>query len=206
MKINIFVANESHLSYAQTICDEIEKAAYLRGTGIAKRDPSYIEGKISAGKAVIALTEDGDFAGFSYVETWEHEKYVATSGLIVVPKYRMSGLAKRIKQGTFYLARTRFTDSKIFSITTSLPVMKLNTEIGYKPVTFSELTTDDTFWNGCKGCVNFDVLSRNSRRMCLCTGMLYDPEKNDDSVILSKVNVVNGLIDSVEMPEIPSVK
>lgn len=150
MKIDVFVADKSHLKYAQTICDEIEKAAYLRGTGIAKRKPEYIESKINDGKAVIALTEDGRFAGFSYIETWEHEKYVATSGLIVVPEFRMSGLAKRIKQGTFFLERKRFPSAKIFSITTSLPVMKLNTEIGYKPVTFSELTSDETFWNGCQ--------------------------------------------------------
>ena len=194
MKIYVFVADKSHLKYAQTICDEIEKAAYLRGTGIAKRKPEYIESKINDGKAVIALTEDGRFAGFSYIETWEHEKYVATSGLIVVPEFRMSGLAKRIKQGTFFLARKRFPSAKIFSITTSLPVMKLNTEIGYKPVTFSELTSDETFWNGCQGCVNFDVLSRNNRRMCLCTGMLYDPAVSDDKSVLENITIFNGRI------------
>ncbi len=194
MKIDVFVADKSHLKYAQTICDEIEKAAYLRGTGIAKRKPEYIESKINDGKAVIALTEDGRFAGFSYIETWEHEKYVATSGLIVVPEFRMSGLAKRIKQGTFFLARKRFPLAKIFSITTSLPVMKLNTEIGYKPVTFSELTSDETFWNGCQGCVNFDVLSRNNRRMCLCTGMLYDPAVSDDESVLENITIFNGRI------------
>ena len=204
MKINVLVADLSHLKYAQTICDEIEKAAYLRGTGIAKRHPSYIEDKIRAGKAVIALTEDGEFAGFSYIETWEHEKYVATSGLIVVPKFHMSGLAKRIKLGTFYLARTKFATSKIFSITTSLPVMKLNTEIGYTPVTFSELTTDDTFWEGCKGCVNYDVLSRNNRRMCLCYGMLYDPASHDDKEILSHVKVDDGVIDTFHLETLSS--
>lgn len=204
MKTDVFVADKSHLKYAQTICDEIEKAAYLRGTGIAKRKPEYIESKINDGKAVIALTEDGRFAGFSYIETWEHEKYVATSGLIVVPEFRMSGLAKRIKQGTFYLARKRFPAAKIFSITTSLPVMKLNTEIGYKPVTFSELTSDETFWNGCQGCVNFDVLSRNNRRMCLCTGMLYDPAATDDEPVLQNITIFNGRITAPE--EIPSHK
>ncbi len=71
----------------------------------------------------------------------------------------------------------RFPFAKIFSITTSLPVMKLNSRMGYKPVTFSELTDDNEFWQGCQGCVNYDILQRNNRRMCLCTGMLYDPEK-----------------------------
>ena len=180
--IDVFVASEEHLKYAPIICQAIETAAYARGTGIAKRKPEYIENKMKDGKAIIALTRDGRFAGFSYIETWEHEKYVATSGLIVVPEFRMSGLAKKIKHATFYLARKRFPDSKIFSITTSLAVMKLNTNLGYKPVTFSELTTDETFWSGCQGCVNFDVLSRNNRRMCLCTGMLYDPAKEPPQV------------------------
>lgn len=193
--INVFVAGEQHLKYAPFICQAIEKAAYERGTGIAKRDPEYIEKKMKDGKAVIALNGEGDFAGFSYIETWEHEKYVATSGLIVLPEYRMSGLAKKIKHATFLLARTRFPQSKIFSITTSLAVMKLNTNLGYKPVTFSELTTDETFWRGCQGCVNFDVLSRNNRRMCLCTGMLYDPEKTSDQQVLKNISIFNGVVD-----------
>ncbi len=195
MEIDVFIASQEHLKYAQTICDAIEKAAYERGTGIAKRAAEYVEKKIKDGKAVIALTGDGQFAGFSYIETWEHEKYVATSGLIVVPEFRMSGLAKKIKHATFLLARQRYPDSKIFSITTSLAVMKLNTDLGYKPVTFSELTTDQTFWRGCEGCVNFDVLSRNNRRMCLCTGMLYDPQKSSDEDILKNISIFNGVVD-----------
>ena len=193
--IDVFVASEEHLKYAPTICQAIETAAYARGTGIAKRKPEYIENKMKDGKAIIALTRDGQFAGFSYIETWEHEKYVATSGLIVVPEYRMSGLAKKIKHATFLLARTRFPESKIFSITTSLAVMKLNTNLGYKPVTFSELTTDETFWSGCQGCVNFDVLSRNNRRMCLCTGMLFDPKTTSDEQILKNISIFNGVVD-----------
>ena len=114
--------------------------------------------------------------GFSYIESWGHGDYVATSGLIVDPEYRKLGLAARIKNKTFELARRRFPYAKIFSITTSLPVMKLNSRLGYKPVTFSELPQEDEFWNGCQGCVNYDILQRNNRRMCLCYGMLYDPK------------------------------
>ena len=55
--------------------------------------------------------------------------------------------------------------------------MKLNSRMGYVPVTFSELTEDEEFWRGCQGCCNYDILQRNNRRMCLCTGMLYDPAK-----------------------------
>lgn len=179
MNVNQIVvdfAKEEHACHAQHICDLIYESALQRGTGIARRSIEYISGKITGGKAVVAL--DGDkLVGFSYIECWGHGDYVATSGLIVDPQYRHLGLAAKIKEKTFELARMRFPFAKIFSITTSLPVMKLNSRMGYKPVTFSELTDDEEFWQGCKGCVNFDILQRNNRRMCLCTGMLYDPEK-----------------------------
>lgn len=174
--ITVEFAREEHVKYAGRICDLIYESALQRGTGIARRTPGYISAKINGGKAVVAL--DGDkLIGFSYIECWGHGDFVATSGLIVDPDYRHLGLAGRIKHKTFELARIRFPFAKIFSITTSLPVMKLNSRMGYKPVTFSELTDDEEFWQGCKGCVNYDILQRNDRRMCLCTGMLYDPKQ-----------------------------
>ena len=172
-------AESEHCKYAEHICKLIYESALQRGTGIAKRKPEYIIDKITGGKAVVALDEDR-LVGFSYIESWGHGDYVATSGLIVDPEYRHRGLAARIKEKTFELARTRFPQAKIFSITTSLPVMKLNTRMGYKPVTFSELTQDEEFWRGCEGCINYDVLQRNNRRMCLCTGMLFDPKAPKD--------------------------
>lgn len=173
--INIIFAQPEHADYAEQICQLIYESALQRGTGIARRSPEYISSKITGGKAVVAL--DGDkLVGFSYIECWGHGDYVATSGLIVDPEYRHLGLAGEIKKRTFELARMRFPFAKLFSITTSLPVMKLNTRLGYKPVTFSELTQDDEFWQGCEGCCNYDILCRNNRRMCLCTGMLYDPK------------------------------
>ena len=173
--IKVLFASEEHLVYVEQICQLIYESALQRGTGIAKRSPEYISTKISGGKAVVAL--DGDrLVGFSYIECWGHGDYVATSGLIVDPQYRHAGIAAQIKTRTFELARARFPYAKIFSITTSLPVMKLNTRLGYKPVTFSELTDDEEFWKGCEGCCNYDILQRNNRRMCLCTGMLYDPK------------------------------
>ena len=175
--INIIFAQPEHADYAEQICQLIYESALQRGTGIARRSPEYIASKITGGKAVVAL--DGDkLVGFSYIECWGHGDYVATSGLIVDPEYRHLGLAGEIKKRTFELARLRFPFAKLFSITTSLPVMKLNTRLGYKPVTFSELTQDDEFWQGCEGCCNYDILKRNNRRMCLCTGMLYDPAKH----------------------------
>ena len=173
--VNIVFAQPEHAEYAEQICQLIYESALQRGTGIARRSPEYIASKITGGKAVVALAGD-KLVGFSYIECWGHGDYVATSGLIVDPEYRHLGLAGEIKKRTFELARLRFPFAKLFSITTSLPVMKLNTRLGYKPVTFSELTQDDEFWQGCEGCCNYDILCRNNRRMCLCTGMLYDPK------------------------------
>lgn len=175
-EISVEFAQEEHTKYAERICTLIYESALQRGTGIARRSNEYIASKITGGKAVVAL-EGEKLVGFSYIESWGHGDYVATSGLIVDPDYRNLGLARRIKEKTFELARMRFPFAKIFSITTSLPVMKLNSRMGYKPVTFSELTDDEEFWQGCKGCINYDILQRNNRRMCLCTGMLFDPKQ-----------------------------
>ncbi|MBT8245709.1 MAG: GNAT family N-acetyltransferase [Winogradskyella sp.] len=174
--MQIIIANKSHCIYAETICETIALAAKDRGTGIAKRTPEYIISKMENGNAVIAL--DGEnFAGFCYIEAWNHGKFVANSGLIVHPYYRNQGLAKTIKKVIFKHSRTKFPNSKVFSITTGLAVMKMNSELGYKPVTFSELTDDQSFWKGCQTCKNYDVLTRTDQKMCLCTGMLYDPIK-----------------------------
>lgn len=185
--MEIVIANESHIKYAEVICKTIEDAAQVRGTGIAKRKPEYVAKKMENGNAVIAL--DGDkFAGFCYIEQWGHGKFVANSGLIVHPDYRNLGLAKKIKKVIFHHSRTKFPDAKVFSITTGLAVMKLNSDLGYKPVTFSELTDDQQFWDGCQTCKNYDVLTRTERKMCLCTGMLYDPKnKSEDQEVKENV-------------------
>ena len=175
--IQILVADSSHEKYIDTILETISEAAKVRGTGIARRTHEYLQKKMNEAKAVIAL--DGDvFAGFSYIETWGNKEYVTTSGLIVHPDYRGQGLAKRIKDMTFTLARIRWPKAKIFSLTSGAAVMQMNTQLGYKPVTFNELTDDEAFWKGCEGCVNVDVLHRTGRRYCICTGMLFDPEEH----------------------------
>jgi hypothetical protein len=176
MEFTVQVAEEKHQEYALEICRQIEESAKARGTGIAKRDPEYIKQKIREGKAVIALSDAGGFAGFCYIETWSHGNYVANSGLIVNPEFRKAGLAKKIKEVAFALSRERYPNAKLFGLTTSLPVMKINSEIGYEPVTYSELTNDDQFWSGCKSCINYEILMSKNRTNCLCTAMLYDPE------------------------------
>lgn len=168
-------ASEEHIVFAAQICSEMEASARARGTGIAKRTPEYIAAKILEGKAVIALTGNGAWAGFCYIETWEHGKYVANSGLIVAPSFRRSGLAREIKKKIFRLSRKKYPDAKIFGLTTGLAVMKINSELGYEPVTYGELTSDSDFWTGCKSCVNYEILRRKERANCLCTAMLFDP-------------------------------
>ncbi|SRR6266403_170651 len=179
----IRVATSDDEKLAKTICNEYEESAKARGTGIAKRNPNYVISKMNEGKAVIAFHKDGRWAGFCYIETWGHGEYVANSGLIVNPLFRKGGLATAIKNKIFELSRNKFPDAKIFGITTSLAVMKINSELGYKPVTFSELTQDDEFWKGCQSCPNFDILNRNNRKMCLCTGMLYTPKEKIEQKI-----------------------
>src|SRR5687767_12852167 len=153
----------------------MEASAAARGTGIAKRSPEYIEQKIDEGKAVIAVTDQNEWVGFCYIETWSHGEYVANSGLIVAPAFRKSGVAKGIKQKIFALSREMYPEAKIFGLTTGLAVMKINSDLGYEPVTYSELTQDEEFWAGCKSCVNYDILMSKERKNCLCTAMLYDP-------------------------------
>ena len=194
-EITVMVADASHEKYIDTILTTIEEAAKVRGTGIAKRSHEYLATKMREAKAVIALSGDR-FAGFSYIETWGNKQYVTTSGLIVHPDLRGLGIARRIKDLTFTLARTRWPHAKIFSLTSGAAVMAMNTRLGYQPVTFADLTDDEAFWRGCEGCINFDVLQRTNRRYCICTAMLYDPEEHlpakipDD--VLQRIRSIDG--------------
>ena len=195
--MEIVIANESHIKYAGIISETISESAKVRGTGIAKRSAEYIIKRLVDGNAVIAL--DGEkFAGFCYIEVWGHKRFVANSGLIVHPEYRNQGLAKKIKRAIFELSRKKFPEAKIFGITTGLAVMKMNYELGYKPVTFSELTDDPEFWKGCQTCKNFDILTRTEQKMCLCTGMLYDPHK--------KVKIQKDKINSKAFKRLQKIK
>ena len=192
MNINVMVANESHIRFAEDICREIYISSLERKTGIANRTPEYICEKIRAGKAVIALASsetagtenegnqvaEPQFAGFSYIESWGGKSFVANSGLIVAHAFRGQGVAKKIKEQTFILSRKLFPDAKIFSITTGAAVMKMNYEFGFRPVPFSELTDDPEFWKGCEGCRHFDILQSHDYKMCICTGLLYDPQEH----------------------------
>lgn len=174
-KLIVRLATSADKYYAETITTEMEESAKARGTGIAKRSPAYIEQKMEEGKAIIATTQDGTWVGFCYIEAWEHDKYVANSGLIVSPAFRKTGVATEIKRKVFALSREKYPNSKIFGLTTGLAVMKINSDLGYEPVTYSELTNDEEFWKGCRSCVNYEILMSKDRKNCMCTAMLFDP-------------------------------
>jgi hypothetical protein len=178
--MEIVIATNYHIKYANIISETIDVSAQERGTGIAKRSPDYIKTKILNGNAVIALDNE-KFAGFCYIEVFSNKNYVVHSGLIVHEDYRKQGLAKKIKTRVFNYSKEKYPDAKIFGITTGLAVMKINYGLGYTPVTFSELTDDPEFWKGCQTCLNYDVLQRTNKKMCLCTGMLYNP-KHDENI------------------------
>lgn len=181
-KLIVRLATPDDRHYAETITHEMEESAKARGTGIAKRSPDYIIKKMDEGKAVIAVTQDGTWVGFCYIEAWEHGKYVANSGLIVAPAFRKTGVATEIKRKVFNLSREKYPTSKIFGLTTGLAVMKINSDLGYEPVTYSELTNDEEFWKGCKSCVNYDILMSKERKNCMCTAMLFDPAEAEAKV------------------------
>lgn len=178
MDINEFivqVAIAEHRVFAEEIVTEMAESAKARGTGIAKRSAAYIAGKMEEGKSVIAFHKDGSWAGFCYIETWSHGQFVANSGLVVSPQFRKVGLAHAIKEKIFDLSRLKYPKAKIFGLTTGLAVMKINSDLGYEPVTYSELTQDEEFWKGCQSCINFEILKMKERKNCMCTAMLYDP-------------------------------
>ena len=154
-KFIVRVATEEDIRYTDEIIEEIANSAKIRGTGIARRTPEYVSLKMREGKAVVAITDKGEWAGFCYIEVWSHEKFVANSGLIVSQKFRGQGLSKKIKGAIFNLSRKRYPEAKIFGLTTGAAVMKINSELGYKPVIYSELTQDEDFWKGCQSCINF---------------------------------------------------
>lgn len=176
--IEITIASSAHLNYVSEIEKALYEASMQKGTGIAVRSREYLCGKIEEGKAIIAFDREGLWAGFCYIESWGHKRFVANSGLIVSSAFRGLGLASEIKKRALELSAALFPGARLFGLTTSLAVMKINSGLGYKPVTFSELTDDDQFWKGCETCPYYDILVRTKRDDCLCTAMIMDPADN----------------------------
>ncbi|MCR8558888.1 GNAT family N-acetyltransferase [Mucilaginibacter sp. BJC16-A38] len=177
-RIIVRPAIASDVVFADQIIHEMESSAIARGSGISKRSAASVIEKIDNGKAIVAITENGEWVGFSYIETWDNEKFVSNSGLIVSPQHRNQGVASQIKTQIFELSRTRYPLAKVFSITSGSAIMKMNTRLGFEPVTYAEIAQESAFWDSCKSCVNYDVLQGKKRTNCLCTAMLFDPQLN----------------------------
>lgn len=189
IEFTVIVAQTSHKKYVPEILKEIEESALARGTGIAKRSAAYVEQKIEESKVIMAITTKGEWAGFCYIETWSDKTYVANSGLIVKRKFRENGLARKIKLATFAYSREQFPQAKIFGLTTGKAVMKINSDLGYTPVTYDELTKDEIFWKGCESCVNYEILKSKNRKNCLCTAMLFDPNSLQNKEWVDAVSI-----------------
>ncbi|AOM79033.1 GNAT family N-acetyltransferase [Pedobacter steynii] len=175
--IFVRIATINDIKYVDEIIQETESSAIARGSGISKRSPEALAQKIRDEKAVIAVTTAGEWVGFAYFEVWENGNFISNSGLIVSPKFRKTGVARAIKDRIFRMSRRRYPKAKIFSITSGIAIMKMNTQLGFEPVTFAEITKDPSFWEGCKSCVNYSILEGKKKCNCLCTAMLFDPEK-----------------------------
>jgi len=171
------VATPADVKYVYAILQEMERSAQERGTGIARRKPQLLCRKVYEGKAVIALTRTGVWIGFSYIESWSEGAFVSNSGLIVDPRYRGMHVASRIKEMIFALSRRLYPGANIFSITTGAAVLSMNHQLGFRPVTYVEITKDPVFWDQCKACVNYPLLESKGRKICLCTAMMYYPEE-----------------------------
>jgi hypothetical protein len=182
LDFTVEVANCDHIFWIKEICDVILSSAQARGTGISGRSPELLETKMEKGEAVVAFASDGRWAGFSFISSWDNGRFVSNSGLIVAPEFRHTGLAKRIKRKIFELSRQKYPEASIFSLTTGLAVMKMNHELGFEPVTYSELTTDEVFWESCKSCINCPILINKERKNCLCTAMRFDPKHNTSDI------------------------
>lgn len=187
--IFVRVATINDIRYTLEICKETEASALARGTGIGKRSPAVVATKMREGKAVIAVTAGGDWVGFAYLETWQHEQFVSNSGLIVAPQFRHSGVARAIKERIFSMSRSRYPDAKIFSITSGAAILKMNTQLGFEPVTFQQITQDESFWDGCKACVNYAILKSKEKCNCLCTAMVFDPAAKAETAITANKSV-----------------
>lgn len=171
------MATSGDHSYAAEIAGEMAYSSARRGTGITHRTPEYIVQKMEEGLAAIAVNADnGTWAGFCYLEVWQHQKYVANSGLIVAPGYRGTGISKEIKITLFDHCRLAFPKARLFSLSTSPAVMHVNEALGYKVVPFAEIMRDELFLTGCQSWVNYCDLMNREQTHLPYVAMIYDPK------------------------------
>lgn len=195
------IATSDDHKYTTEITDELAYSATKRGISIARRTPEYAINKMDKGLAVIALNpENGDWIGFCCIEVWEHQKYVASSGLIISPKYRGMGIATMLKARLFELCQTKFPKAKIFSLTTNQAVIHANIDLGFKIVAFSEVLNDSLFMDGCKSWVDFSGLMNNNPTHAYYVAMVFDPTYS--TILINKWQYFTRKIKTVGRKEV----
>ncbi len=140
---------------------------------IATRTPDWLATKLRSRRAAIAL--DGrDLVGFGYWSSWEGDRFVSHSGLVVHPDRFKIGLGQRLKEVVFASSQRQLPEATMMSLTSSPQVRRMNERLGFRVVALTELTHDAAFWKGCETCRNFaDVQARGER--CCCEGMIRPP-------------------------------
>lgn len=179
MKITDVIIRQASMAdciYAAQISEEMDASARARGTGIGRRSCDSICQKIAEGNAIIALTKEGQWVGYIYLEVYANGNFVSHCGLIVAPGWRRLGVATQMKDNIFWLTRAKYPLAKIFGITTTLATMRINSKLGLQPVTFSEITQDPSFWKKCEQCVNYQNLKNTCFKNCYCTAMMFEPD------------------------------
>ena len=173
-KIIVRISNASDLQYVSIIENQITESTKYPGVKMLRRSPELIAEKIILGEAVIACTLSGEWVGFSYIQPWDNATFVANCALVVAHPYRQKGIARRIKEKILDLSKKKYPGAKIFGLTASLAVMKINSSLGFHPVTYSEITQNEQYWTACQSCSNYSILESRKQKNCLCTAMVYN--------------------------------
>lgn len=162
--------------YADNIAHEISISALLRNVAIEPRTGDYIFQKMIDGLAVIAIdNETEEWIGFCALDVWNHQRYVANTGLIVKPKYRGKNVSNLLKNKLFELARIKFPSAKIFSLTNKELIKKINIDLGFQEVEAREILYDPYFNTGMNSWVDFIELLKHSEESGH-KAMVFDPE------------------------------
>jgi hypothetical protein len=171
--IVVRLATEHDQRFVQNIITEIEIASQIKGTGICKREPAFISQKITEGNAVMAVTPSGAWAGFCYIQPHDNGQFVSSCALVISRNFRNRGIASQIKAQVLALAKNKYPAARIFGLTTSHVVERINAQLNYVEVSYAEVTQADTFWQSCRSCENYQLLLQQDKKKCLCKAMVY---------------------------------
>jgi len=183
-KYTVRSAQATDIIHASLISKTIELTNQNADNGICKRSASFLQQKILEGDAVIAVTKQNKWVGFIYLQKW-NDDFVSCCALIVHARYRNEKIAWQLKQKAVDLAKRKYPNAKLFGLTTAAAVMKINSRLGYIPVTYDQITGDQNFWNACKTCPNYQILKSKGQRNCLCTAMLLERNTERDKAAAS---------------------